>query len=176
MQGKKLALCKICYNVFVMDGKADIPMRSDCPVNFAVERIGDKWTLIVMRDILFWGKQTYSDLLNRDERIATNILASRLEYLEQQGLILRRPDPNDRRKEIFEPTERGIDLIPIIVEMVAWSAKHPDWHALEPKGSPRQMRLVRRAVTTKNKYPTIKKFKEKVRNGGFIFEDIVEGN
>ena len=151
-------------------------MRSDCPVNFAVERLGDKWTLIVMRDILFWGKQTYSDLLNRDERIATNILASRLEYLEQQGLILRRPDPNDRRKEIFEPTERGIDLIPIIVEMVAWSAKHPDWHALEPKGSPRQMRLVRRAVTTKNKYPTIKKFKEKVRNGGFIFEDIVEGN
>jgi len=158
-----------------MDGKADIPMRSDCPVNFAIERLGDKWSLIIMRDILFWGKRTYGELLNRDERIATNILAARLEYLEQEGLIVRKPDPSDRRKEIFEATERGIDLIPIIVEMVAWSAKHPDWHALEPKGSPGQMRLVRRAVTTKNKYPTIEKFKEKVRNGGFIFEDIVEG-
>ena len=146
-------------------------MRSDCPVNFAVERLGDKWSLIIMRDILFWGKRTYGDLLNRDERIATNILASRLEYLEQQGLILRQPDGRDRRKEIFEPTERGIDLIPIIVEMVAWSAKHPAWHALEPKGPPGQMRLILRAVNTKNKYPTIEKFKEKVRKGGFIFED-----
>lgn len=107
--------------IVAMDGDANIPMRSDCPVNFAVERLGDKWSLIIMRDILFWGKRTYGDLLNRDERIATNILASRLEYLEQQGLILRQPDGRDRRKEIFEPTERGIDLIPIIVEMVAWS-------------------------------------------------------
>lgn len=176
MQVKILASCKICYNVYVMDGKADIPMRSDCPVNFAIEKLCDKWSLVIMRDILFWGKRTYSDLLNRDERIATNILASRLEYLENEGLIVRTPDPNDRRKELFEATERGIDLIPIIVEMVAWSAKHPDWHALEPKGLPGQMRLVRRAVTTKNKYPTIEKFKEKVRNGGYIFEDIVEGN
>ena len=80
-------------------------MRSDCPVNFAVEILGDKWSLVIMRDILFWGKRTYGDLLNRDEGIATNILAARLEYLEEQGLILRRPDPNDRRKEIFEATE-----------------------------------------------------------------------
>ena len=158
-----------------MDGKANIPMRSDCPVNFAVEILGDKWSLVIMRDILFWGKRTYGDLLNRDEGIATNILAARLEYLEEQGLILRRPDPNDRRKEIFEATERGIDLIPIIVEMVAWSAKHAGWHALEPKGLPGQMRLIRRAVNTKNKYPTIEKFKEKVRSGGFIFEDFAEG-
>lgn len=160
---------------FLMDGKANIPMRSDCPVNFAVEILGDKWSLVIMRDILFWGKRTYGALLDRDEGIATNILAVRLEYLEEQGLILRRPDPNDRRKEIFEATERGIDLIPIIVEMVAWSAKQPGWHALEPKGLPGQMRLIHRAVNTKNKYPTIEKFKEKVRSGGFIFEDFAEG-
>lgn len=154
-----------------MDGKPQTMMRSDCPVNFAVEILGDKWSLVIMRDIMFWGKRTYGALLDRDERISTNILAARLEYLEEQGLIRRKPDPKDKRKERFAATERGIDLIPIIVEMVAWSAKHEGWHALGPKGLPGQMRLIRRAVNTKNKYPTIEKFKEKVRNGGFIFED-----
>lgn len=146
-------------------------MRSDCPVNFTVEILGDKWSLVLMRDILFWGKHTYGELLNRDERISTNILAARLEYLERQGLIQREPDPKDKRKDRFRATERGIELIPIIVEMVAWAAKHEGWHALGPKGSPGQMSLIRRAVNTKNKYPTIEKFKEKVRKGGYIFED-----
>ena len=161
--------------LFNMDGKPRTTMRSDCPVNFAVEAFGDKWSLIIMRDVLFWGKRTYGDLLNRDEGISTNILAARLDHLVDQGLIRRRPDPKDRRKETFEATDRGIDLIPIIVEMVAWSAKQPGWHALGPKGLPGQMRLIRRAVNTKNKYPTIEKFKEKVRSGGFIFEDFAEG-
>ncbi|MCZ2389999.1 MAG: helix-turn-helix transcriptional regulator [Acidobacteria bacterium] len=155
-----------------MDSGASRTSRSDCPVNFAVEILCDKWSLIIMRDILFWGKRTYGALLNRDEGIATNILAARLEYLEAEGLLRRKPDPLDGRKEIFEATERGIDLIPIIVEMVAWSAKHPGWHALNPQGSPGQMRMIRRAVQTKNKYPTIEKFKQIVRDGGYIFEGI----
>ena len=72
--------------------------RSNCPVNFAVETLGDKWTLIILRDIIFWGKHTYGEFLKSDEKIATNILANRLEHLEKEGLISKSQDPNDKRK------------------------------------------------------------------------------
>ena len=96
--------------------------RSNCPVNFAVETIGDKWSLVILRDIIFWGKRTYGEFLKSDERIATNILAGRLEYLEKEGLISKTQDPADKRKEIYTVTERGLDMVPMFVEMIAWSA------------------------------------------------------
>ncbi|MEP6848104.1 MAG: helix-turn-helix domain-containing protein, partial [Acidobacteriota bacterium] len=80
--------------------------RSNCPVNFAVETIGDKWSLVILRDIIFWGKRTYGEFLKSDERIATNILAGRLEYLEKEGLISKTHDPADKRKEIYNVTEQ----------------------------------------------------------------------
>ena len=75
-------------------------LRSDCPVNFAVETLGDKWSLVILRDMIFWGKKTYGEFLKSDEKIATNILAGRLEYLEKEGLITKARDQRDKRKDI----------------------------------------------------------------------------
>jgi Predicted transcriptional regulators len=147
--------------------------RSDCPVNFAVESLGDKWSLIIVRDIIFWGKKTYGDFLKSDERIATNILADRLAFLEKEGILTKSPDPSDKRKELYSLTEKGIDLIPMLLEMISWSAKNECWHALEPKGTIAQKRFVERVAKTKNKTGIAQQIKETVRRGGYVFEGVV---
>jgi DNA-binding HxlR family transcriptional regulator len=96
--------------------------RSHCPVNFALEAFGDSWSLLIIRDIVFWGKRTYSEFLKSDEAIATNVLASRLAVLEAKDIICKTVSPTDKRKEIYSLTERGLGLIPIIMEMSGWSA------------------------------------------------------
>src|SRR6185369_8689979 len=149
--------------------------RSNCPVNFAVETLGDKWTLIILRDIIFWGKHTYGEFLKSDEKIATNILANRLEYLEKEGLISKSQDPNDKRKDIYSLTERGIELVPMFIEMIAWSANDPIWQSIAQCGpaTEQQKQLVQRVARTKNKAHLIEKVKEIVRGGGCVFEGVV---
>lgn len=98
--------------------------KSHCPVNFALETFGDTWSLLIVRDIVFWGKKTYGEFLESDEGIATNVLAARLAHLEQKGILLRGPHETDRRKEVFTLTEKGIALVPILLEMCGWSAQH----------------------------------------------------
>jgi len=149
--------------------------RSNCPVNFAVETLGDKWTLVILRDIIFWGKHTYGEFLRSDEKIATNILANRLEYLEKEGLISKSQDPNDKRRDIYNVTERGIELVPMFIEMIAWSANDPAWQTIAQSGpaTPQQLRLVQRAARTKNKARLIDEVKEIVRRGGSVFEGVV---
>lgn len=99
-------------------------LRSDCPINFGVETFGDRWSLLILRDILFYGRKTYGEFLASDEHVATNILASRLVTLEQDGLIRRTPHMSDRRKDIFVPTQKTLDMIPMLLELVLWSAAH----------------------------------------------------
>jgi DNA-binding HxlR family transcriptional regulator len=147
--------------------------RSDCPVNFAVEALGDKWSLVILRDMIFWGKKTYGEFLKSDEHIATNILADRLAYLEREGLISKSPDPNDRRKEIYRVTEKALGLVPMFIEMIAWSAADPDWQSMTHSGTPEQVKFVTRCVTTKNKARLVEEVKESVRRGGCIFEGVV---
>ena len=102
--------------------KEDI--RSHCAVNYGVEIFGDRWSLLIIRDIVFAGKKTYGEFLKSDEGIATNVLASRLAFLEAQGILSRAPSPDDRRKDFFTLTEKGLDLIPLVLDIVLWSAKH----------------------------------------------------
>lgn len=149
--------------------------RSDCPVNFAVETLGDRWSLIILRDMIFWGKKTYGEFLKSDEKIATNILADRLEYLVREGLISKSPDPNDKRKDIYTVTEKGIDLVPMFIEMIAWSAKNETWQKLTVvhNATPEQERFVEKTVTTKNKTKMIEDVKKIVRRGGCVFEGVV---
>jgi DNA-binding HxlR family transcriptional regulator len=99
-------------------------LRSHCPVNFGVELFGDKWSLLIVRDIVFFGKNTYGDFLKSEEGIATNILASRLAFLAEQGILRKSPHSADNRKDHYSLTEKGLDLIPIILDVVLWSAKH----------------------------------------------------
>ena len=100
--------------------------RSDCPTNYALEHFGDRWTLLVVRDMLFFGKTHYGDFLSGDEGISTNILATRLKKMESDGLITTGKDKDARRVRYYL-TEKGIDLVRIMVEINRWSAKYdPD--------------------------------------------------
>ncbi|GHO88404.1 winged helix-turn-helix transcriptional regulator [Dictyobacter formicarum] len=127
--------------------------RSDCPINYALETIGDPWSLLIIRDIVYFGKKTYGEFLASEERIATNILADRLALLEQKGILEKRPSDSDKRKETFILTEKGLDLIPILVEMAGWSAVHDPqtgapaaWIALMNADKEKMIRLIRQTV------------------------------
>jgi DNA-binding HxlR family transcriptional regulator len=98
--------------------------RSKCPVNMAVEVIGDKWTLLIIRDIMFNGKRHFRELLASEEKIASNILTDRLAMLEDQGIITKKQDPDHKQKLIYSLTAKGVDLLPIIKEVGAWSFKY----------------------------------------------------
>ena len=102
--------------------KEDI--RSHCAVNYGVEIFGDRWSLLIIRDIVFVGKKTYGQFLKSEEGIATNVLAARLAFLEEQGILSKAPSPDDRRKDFYTLTEKGLDLIPMVLNIVLWSAKH----------------------------------------------------
>lgn len=98
--------------------------RSDCPISNVLDLVGDKWSLLILRDLIFFDKHSYSELKNSDENMATNILASRLEQLETHGLIAKQPDPSDKRKKCYTLTESGKDMLPLLLEMIIWSGKY----------------------------------------------------
>jgi len=98
--------------------------KSDCPINFALEIFGDKWSLLIIRDLMFKGKRTYGEFLLSEEKIATNILADRLMMLEEVALIKSKMDKGNKSKYNYTLTEKGIDLVPVLLEIVKWSAKH----------------------------------------------------
>lgn len=100
--------------------------RSGCPLNASVEMLGDRWSLLIIRDMMLRGSRTFKEFLNSHERIATNILADRLRRLEQYGIIAAHPDPQDGRKQIYTLTPKGLDLAPVMTEMVLWAAAHED--------------------------------------------------
>lgn len=95
-----------------------------CPVVFALDVIGDKWSLLVLRDMLFRGKRTYGDFLKSHEKISTNILADRLGKLEAAGMIAKVPARKNSPRKAYKMTEKGADMLPVILEMIAWSAKY----------------------------------------------------
>ena len=146
--------------------------RSDCPLNFAVETIGDRWSLIILRDMIFHGKRTYGEFIKSDEKIATNILANRLEYLETEGLISRSPHETDKRTDVYKITERGIELVPILVEMIAWSANDRVWQSLKHGGTEVQRRFVEHVAVARNRPKVAEEIKAILRRGGFVFEEM----
>ena len=134
--------------------------RSDCPINFALETFGDPWSLLILRDIIYFGKKTYGEFLASDEGMATNILASRLARLEQQAILAKQPSPLDKRKEEYVLTEKGLDLIPVLVEMANWSAEY-DPHTAAPATWIALMKAEREKM--------IQRIRETVQNGGSVF-------
>lgn len=99
----------------------DAHLRSDCPINFALEMIGDKWSLLIVRDIALAGKHSYNEFLHAGEGIATNILSNRLATLEADGIINKKRDSNNRAKYVYTLTPRGLDLIPLLVDVMLWT-------------------------------------------------------
>jgi len=100
--------------------------RSECPLNASVEMLGDRWSLLIIRDMMLRGFRTYKEFMECYEGIATNILADRLKKLVAYGIITAEPDPSDGRKLIYSLTAKGIDLAPVLTEMVLWAAAHED--------------------------------------------------
>jgi DNA-binding HxlR family transcriptional regulator len=97
---------------------------SGCPIDYALEIFGDRWSLIVIRDLLVRRKRHFAEMMSSDEGIASNILAARLRKLEAWGLVARKPDPANGRQVVYALTEKGKELAPVLVEIAIWSAKH----------------------------------------------------
>ena len=98
--------------------------KSDCPVHFALEVFVDAWALLIVRDLMFKGRTTYSDFLRAEEGIATNILADRLVRLEEDGIIKKERGPGSGTGHRYRLTGKGMDLLPVLLEVIAWSARY----------------------------------------------------
>lgn len=117
---------KICYCDGMPKRRAGPKRRSACPLNASVEMLGDRWSLLILRDMMLRGYSHFHEFLQCTEKIATNILADRLRRLEDFGIIATREDPADGRKRIYSLTPKGIDLALVLTEMVLWAARHED--------------------------------------------------
>lgn len=98
--------------------------ETGCPVAYGIDTFGDRWTLLVIRDMILNGKRTYGDFHQAGEGIATNILADRLKHLEAEDIVVKARDPENRRSYVYRLTEKGLALAPVIVEIIRWSGKY----------------------------------------------------
>jgi DNA-binding HxlR family transcriptional regulator len=102
----------------------DNESRSDCPISCSLDIFGDKWSLLIIRDVMLRGKMSYSEFLESEEKIATNILVNRLTLLEAENILVREVSPANKSKYLYRLTRKGADLMPIIIEMMDWGAKY----------------------------------------------------
>ncbi len=98
--------------------------RSGCPISLSLELLGDRWTLLIIRDIVFAGKRHFREFLHSDERISSRTLAERLQTLQDEGILTRHGDPEHKLKAIYSLTEAGIDLLPVLAEIGFWGSKY----------------------------------------------------
>jgi DNA-binding HxlR family transcriptional regulator len=101
-----------------------IKRRSECPISYTLDIFGDKWTMLIIRDLLFYGKDSFSEFLCSDEKIATNILTDRLNMLLQEGFVTKHTAPTNKSKFLYRPTEKAIEMIPILGEITLWAEKY----------------------------------------------------
>ncbi len=98
--------------------------RSDCPISCSLDVFGDKWSLLIIRDIMLRGKMSYSEFLKSEEKIATNILVNRLKVLESENILSKKVSSENKSKFVYSLTKKGIDLLPIVIEIMDWGAKY----------------------------------------------------
>lgn len=119
--------------------------RSHCPISYALDIVGDRWTLLVLRDLIIVGKRHFKEFLASEEGIASNILTARLKLLEACGIVSRRPDPDNARQVIYEPTAKGLDLLPAMLELARWGGTY-DSKTAAPKALLRRIEKDRDSV------------------------------
>jgi DNA-binding HxlR family transcriptional regulator len=98
--------------------------RSDCPISCTLDVFGDKWSLLIIRDVMLRGKMSYSEFLESEEKIATNILINRLGVLESEKILVKEVSPKNKSKNIYSLTQKGADLLPIVIEIMDWGARY----------------------------------------------------
>lgn len=134
--------------------------RSDCPIVGALDLMGDRWSLVIVRDLMFRGFREYGQFLAAGEGISTNILAERLERLTCAGIILRTEHPSDGKKYVYRLTEKGVDLAPLLLELALWGAKYvPDNAA--PAATVHQMRTARERMLRDLQTALLKELRER---------------
>lgn len=101
-----------------------VVMRSDCPISCTLDLLGDKWSLLILRDLLFFECNSFGDFLLSSEKIARNILSDRLEDLLSKGFVAKEVAPFNKSKFLYYPTEKTVDLEPVLLQLAAWSEKH----------------------------------------------------
>jgi DNA-binding HxlR family transcriptional regulator len=107
-----------------VSGKGESKRRSGCPVSISLEVFGDRWSLLIVRDMMVRGLRTFKDFLESGEGIATNVLADRLRRLEAAGIVTAEREEADARRVNYRLTEKGIDLAPVLLELLLWGARH----------------------------------------------------
>jgi DNA-binding HxlR family transcriptional regulator len=112
-------------------GFNEMKMRSDCPISYTMELLGNKWTLLILRDIIFNQKNSFGEFLESKEKIASNILASKLASLEAYGFIVKKVSAFNKKKNLYYLTEKAIDLLPMIIEVIIWGAKYNPENSLD---------------------------------------------
>lgn len=98
--------------------------RSLCPINLSLEVFGDRWTLLILRDVIFGGRRHFRELMRSQEGISSNILADRLKMLTAQGVLTRADDPTHKQKGVYSLTEKGVQLVPLLAMIGAWGRRH----------------------------------------------------
>ena len=112
-----------------MSGKPKSKRRSGCPVSVSLEILGDRWSLLIIRDLMVRGFRTFKEFAESGEDIATNILADRLKKLESAGIIAAEVDGSDRRRVNYRLTTKGVDLAPLLLELLIWGARYENTQA-----------------------------------------------
>ena len=144
-------------------------VRSGCPVSISLERFGDRWSLLIIRDLMVRGYRTFKEFQQSGEGIATNVLADRLERLEAAGIISREADDSDGRRVNYRLTEKGIDLAPMMLELLVWGARHEETGApcavIEQMANNREQVLaeVRRRWEERDPSPILPRFEAGAR-------------
>ena len=157
-----------------MLGKGHLARRSGCPVSVSLERFGDRWSLLIIRDLMVRGLRTFRDFQESGEGIATNVLANRLKKLTAAGIISAEEDETDGRRMNYRLTEKGIDLAPVLLELLIWAARHEETGA--PCALMAEMEMNRAAVLAESRRrwqardstPLLPRFDDKLlaNNGG----------
>lgn len=113
---------------------------TDCLVAYGLDTFGDRWSLLVLRDMMLYGKRRYGEFLASEEQIATNILATRLKHLECEGIITKERDPENGRSYVYSLTDKGVELAPVVLEIIRWSSRYN-------AAGPRRKKLLERIET-----------------------------
>jgi DNA-binding HxlR family transcriptional regulator len=155
----------------VVPGKQGAKRRSGCPVGISLDIVGDRWSLLIVRDLMVRGLRTFKEFQQSGEGIATNILADRLKKLEGDGLLTSEPQLDDARRVHYRLTEKGMDLAPVLLELLLWAAQHEDTSTppelIEHINKDRQGFLaeVRRRWQQRDTTPLIPKFQPPRKKG-----------
>lgn len=142
-----------------------IDFRCNCPFTSALDVLGDKWMLVIVKQMLIEGKETFKDFTESDEAVATNILSSKLKILEELGIIIKAKKPDNKKTNLYLLTEMGLALTPLLVELATWSDKYMrEFNPTIAQGE--AMDFLRNHKVTFAK-ELVKKYREKLANTKF---------